>query len=125
MPLEKFEDYEVWQIAKRLIIEIYKLTAKFPKEEVYNLTSQTRSAALSIPSNIAEGFGRFHYLTRNNFFYNSRGSLEELKSHLLISKDLGYIAQSDHDLLRDQLDTLGVKLNNLIEKTYKLHRSNH
>jgi four helix bundle protein len=61
MAIKNFEDLEVWQLAKALTVKIYRLTAKFPSEEKYGLSSQLRSAAVSVGANIAEGFGRYHF----------------------------------------------------------------
>jgi four helix bundle protein len=92
--VESFEGLEVWQIGKNIVMEIYQLTAYLPKEEAFVLTPQIRRAALSVPANIAEGFGRYHYLDKAKFYLNARGSLYELKSHLLIAQELGYFSQS-------------------------------
>jgi four helix bundle protein len=75
---------------ERLVLKIYELSHYFPKEEVFGMVSQVKRAALSIPANIAEGFGRFHFMDKAKFYLNAGGSLYELKSHLLISKELGF-----------------------------------
>ena len=127
-----FEDLEVWQIGKNIVMEVYQLTTHFPKEESFVLTSQIRRAALSVPANIAEGFGRYHYLDKAKFYLNARGSLYELKSHLLIVQELDYLRQSQSvstslnepqtiTSLLNTIDKLGIKLNNLISNTPKLH----
>ncbi|MBC8276316.1 MAG: four helix bundle protein [Chloroflexi bacterium] len=128
-----FEDLEVWQIGKNIVMEVYQLTTHFPKEESFVLTSQIRRAALSVPANIAEGFGRYHYLDKAKFYLNARGSLYELKSHLLIVQELDYLSQSQPvssslnepqtiTSLVNTIDKLGLKLNNLISNTRKLHK---
>lgn len=91
MKFTSFTEMPVWQKAHRLVLDIYKLTASFPMEEVYGLISQARRSALSISGNIAEAFGRFHYLDKNRFYLNARGSLEETKNYLIVSYDLEYI----------------------------------
>lgn len=114
-----FENLEVWQLGKGVVEQVYNVTEAFPKEELYGLTSQIKRAALSIPANIAEGTGRYHYKDRINFYLASRGSLYELKSHLLIATELGFI---DRNLLQSVFDTigkLGVKLNNFISATQR------
>lgn len=114
-------------------MEVYQLTTHFPKEESFVLTSQIRRAALSAPANIAEGFGRYHYLDKAKFYLNARGSLYELKSHLLIVQELDYLSQSQPvstslnepqtiTSLLNTVDKLGLKLNNLISNTRKLHK---
>ncbi|MCX5815835.1 MAG: four helix bundle protein [Proteobacteria bacterium] len=71
MEIKSFEDLEVWNKAKDLVLKIYKMTVNFPKEETYSITSQMKRAALSVPANIAEGFGRYHYLNKAKFYLNS------------------------------------------------------
>ncbi len=119
MEIKSFEDLEVWQRAKDLAIKIYMITKDFPKDEVFGITSQIKRAALSIPANIAEGFGRFHYLDKAKFYLNARGSIMELKSHLLIAEDLRFIDETTAQELIDDIDQLGIKLNNFISTTRK------
>ena len=118
--IKDFVDLEVWQKGKDLTIAIYKLSSAFPKEEIYGITSQMKRAALSVPANIAEGFGRFHFMDKAKFFLNARGSLYELKSHLLISIDLNLAAAQQVDDILKTIDELSLKLNNLISKTRNL-----
>jgi four helix bundle protein len=112
--IRSFEDLEVWQAGKRLALLAYQLTAGFPSCEIYGLTSQIRRAAVSVPANVAEGFGRFHYGDKIRFFLHARGSLNEMKSHFLIAQELGYLDRSKLDGALQSVDSLGVKLNNLI-----------
>ena len=98
-----YTQMEVWKKARVLVFEIYKLTAKFPKEEMYGLTSQMRRAAVSIPSNIAEGCGRQYKKETIQFQYISRGSQYELETELYLSFDLGFINETD---LNKALDLL-------------------
>ena len=120
MKIKDFIDLEVWQKGKDLTIAIYKLSCVFPKEEIYGITSQMKRAALSVPANIAEGFGRFHFMDKARFFLNARGSLYELKSHLLISVDLNLAAAQQVEDILKIVDELSRKLNNLINKTRTL-----
>ena len=121
MEVKSFENLEVWQIGRDLVTKVYTLTASLPQSEAFGLVAQIKRAALSVPANIAEGFGRYHYMDKAKFYLNARGSLYELKSHLLIAQDLGYLkkSQSVADVLT-LVDNLGVKLNNLIATTRKL-----
>ena len=112
-----FENLEVWQLGKEVVEQIYGLTKTFPKEELYGLTSQIKRAALSIPSNIAEGTGRYHYKDRVKFYLASRGSLYELKSHLPIATEPGFVGEDGLQPMFDTIGKLGVKLNNLISAT--------
>jgi four helix bundle protein len=117
--IKSFEDLEVWQLSKDLTIEVYRITKDFPKDEIFGITNQIKRVALSVPANIAEGFGRFHYLDKVKFYLNARGSLFELKSHLLIALDLKLIDQRVTEDLISNIDRLGVKINNFITATRK------
>jgi four helix bundle protein len=90
MGYKSFEEMPVWQKAMELAENIHQLTEKLPKKEDYGLTSQLRRSALSVPGNIAEGFGRNHTKDKLNFYYDSRGSLTETKSHLIYGHKVGY-----------------------------------
>lgn len=89
------KDLDVWQFSMSLVSEIYRLTGTFPKEEIYGLTNQMRRAAVSVPSNIAEGAARNSKKEFLQYLYVSLGSLAELETQLLISKNLGYLASPD------------------------------
>lgn len=119
--VKSFDNLEVWQLGRDLVTKVYTLTASLPESETFGLTAQTKRAALSVPANIAEGFGRYHYMDKAKFYLNARGSLYELKSHLLIAQDLGYFegSQPVSDIL-GLIDGLSVKMNNLIASTRKL-----
>ncbi len=121
MEVKSFENLEVWQIGRDMVTKVYTLTASLPQSEAFGLVAQVKRAALSVPANIAEGFGRYHYMDKAKFYLNARGSLYELKSHLLIARDLRYLKKSQPvaDVLT-LVDNLGVKLNNLIVTTRKL-----
>lgn len=75
---------------------IYDVTSSFPKEETFNLTSQLRRSALSVPANIAEANGRYHYAETIHFLYNARGSAEEVRSHLQAALDLKFINKTKY-----------------------------
>ena len=81
---------------------------------MYALSSQIRRSVISIEANIAEAFGRYHHLDKLNFYYNSRGSLEETKSHLITAKDLGYTPENKYLEIRKMLELLGKELNLVI-----------
>ncbi|MDD5071327.1 MAG: four helix bundle protein [Patescibacteria group bacterium] len=93
--IKSFTDLVAWKNGHELAIHIYKITKNFPKDEIYGLTNQMRRAAVSVTSNIAEGFGRQGYKEKIQFYYLSQGSLTELKNQLLIAKDIGYINKED------------------------------
>jgi four helix bundle protein len=92
-----YTQLDVWKKARLLVIEIYKMTANFPKEELYGLTSQMRRAAVSIPSNIAEGCGRQYKKETIQFQFIARGSQYELETELYLSFDLGFITKEQLD----------------------------
>jgi len=89
-PARTFEDLTVWQKAHRWVLHIYKLTKKFPREELFGLTSQLRRAAVSVPANIAEGFKRRGKPDKVRFFNMAQSSLEECRYYLILSRDLEY-----------------------------------
>lgn len=93
-PARRHHDLLAWQEAIKLVKEIYEVTANFPQHEVYGLTSQMRRAAISIPSNIAEGAARKGDPEFLQYLTISRGSLSELETQLIISNEIGYITDT-------------------------------
>lgn len=89
--LKHYRELKVWQKSYQMCLEIYKITNGFPKEETYGLTSQIRRAAVSVPSNIAEGYGRKTTPEYIRFLYIAYGSNCELETQVMLSGDLGYI----------------------------------
>ena len=89
-PARTFLDLLVWQKAHRFVLEVYVLTAAFPKPETYGLSLQMRRAAVSIPANIAEGFRRRGKADKARFMNIAEGSVEECRYFLILAKDLGY-----------------------------------
>jgi four helix bundle protein len=92
---KSFKDLIVWQKAYKLVLEVYKITKNFPKYEIYGLAQQMRRAAVSLPSNIAEGYGRQHNKEYTQFLSISYGSLCELETQYLLSIDLKYVSKSE------------------------------
>jgi four helix bundle protein len=121
--IRSFEDLEVWQKSKTLTLQIYQIANHFPKDEVYGITSQIKRAALSVPANIAEGFGRYHFLDKAKFYLNARGSLYELKSHLIIAKELQFIKGDNIADMLQIIEELSLQMNNLIKATRKLRKN--
>ena len=122
--LRNYKDLHVWQKSYNLSLMIYKITGGFPKEEQYGLISQMRRSAVSIPSNIAEGYGRKTTTEYIRFLYIAYGSLCELETQMLISNDLNFIQTSElkeaNDLIRENERMLKSLIRSLEEK-----RSNH
>lgn len=111
---QSFEEMPVWQKAHKLAVEVFHVSEGFPRKEDYGLTSQLRRAALSISANIAEAFGRFHYRDKLNFYYNSRGSADETKSHLLYAREVGYIENQTYESLSHRVEEILFDLNSII-----------
>lgn len=108
---------EAWKLSRALVLNIYKLTQTFPREEMFGLTAQIRRAAISIPSNIAEGAARTGAKEFAQFLNIARGSLSELETQLLIAADLGYIKGDD------AVFTLADRVSRLITGLHKAVRS--
>jgi len=117
--INNFTDLVVWQEAEKLVLIIYKLTKNFPKDELFGLVSQLRRASLSITSNIAEGFGRYHFKDKIRFYHQARGSNSEVENLILICTRLNYINQSDCNGIIQQIRTIQQLLNGLINATGK------
>jgi four helix bundle protein len=114
-----FEDLEVWKQAHELAIEVYKVARGFPVEERFRYTDQICRASTSIPTNIAEGTGRYGKQDFKHFLYIARGSLEETKYLLLLGRDLGFVTEEEYNRLRHSCTSLGKRLNSLINSLKK------
>ncbi len=101
--LKNYKELKVWQKSYHLCLEIYRITNKFPIEEKYSLTSQVRRAAVSIPSNIAEGYGRRTTPDYVRSLYIAYGSNCELDTQIDLSCDLGYLNKDDEKKLKDSI----------------------
>lgn len=103
-----------WQKSHELALKIYEITKDFPKDELFGLTSQMRRASTSIPCNIIERKARSSSKDFKRFLLIARGSLEELKYQIFLSKDLNYIDENKHDVLQEKAKEVGRLLNGLI-----------
>jgi len=112
--LRNFKDLLVWQKSYALALEVYRATASFPNHEVYGLTAQIRRAAVSIPSNIAEGYSRGHRVEYVRFASVAYGSLAELETQLMLARDLGYLQQTGYEALANEYSELERMLSALI-----------
>jgi four helix bundle protein len=90
-----FQDLIVWQKAHHLVLDIYKVSKQFPKDELFGLISQIRRSAVSVPANIAEGFKKFSAADKARFFNISQASLEETRYYLILASDLNYMNPKD------------------------------
>lgn len=112
--IRTYKDLEIWQLSVDLTVKVYKLIETFPKEEKYSLTAQIKDAVVSVSSNIAESFGRYHTKDKINFIYNARGSLFEVESELAVAIALGFI-NNNNELYKEiakDITRLSVKINN-------------
>jgi len=115
--IKEFTDLNSWKEAHKLVLLTYKLTHKFPKEEIFGLTNQARRASVSITSKIAEGFGRQTFKDRVHFYYIAQGSIAELRNQLIIARDILYIDKNDFQLFEEQLIIAHKLLKGLITKS--------
>jgi four helix bundle protein len=111
-----YEDLRVWRRAMDMVLQVYRCTAAFPRQEIYGLTSQMRRAAVSVPSNIAEGKGRFSRKELVQFLFHARGSLLELRTQVTIARELGYLGYDDGKTLMTVVNEVGRLLNGLINR---------
>jgi four helix bundle protein len=114
--IKNFRDLDVWQLGMEIVVDVYKCTKGFPKEEIYGLVSQMRRAALSIPSNIAEGFNRYHNKEYRQFLYIALGSCAELETQIDASFLLQYIDQTIKNEVLENIDHESRMLRNLIKR---------
>jgi four helix bundle protein len=114
--VQDYRNLEVWKYSHHLVLEVYRATKAYPKDEVYGLTSQTRRAASSIPANIAEGCGRNSDGDFRRFLQIALGSAMELDYHLLLARDLGYIDEQIQAGLADRIDRVRRMLGAFIKR---------
>ena len=112
--VKSFEELTIWQEARELTNKIYILSKRFPKEELYGLTSQIRRASVSIMSNIAEGFNRRSTKEFINFLIISRASISEVQNDLYISLDLNYINKKEFETIYNHAQKISMSINKLI-----------
>ena len=109
-----FRDLNVWKAAHKFVLGVYNYTEKFPKTEMYGLTSQFRRAAVSIPANISEGYAKYGLKDKVRFYNIAQGSIEECQYYLILSADLEYGENTD---FRDALTAIGRMLTAYISGT--------
>jgi len=118
--IRNFTDLNAWKESHKLVLEIYKVTKNFPREEIFGLSSQIKRAAVSITSNIAEGFGRFSKKEQIQFYYISIGSLIEIQNQLLIARDVGYLNEVQYN----SIYTLSVNAQKIINGLIRYNKIN-
>lgn len=114
--MKDFREMQVWNKGHKLALEIYKLTVGFPREEIYGLSSQIRRAAVSIPTNIAEGCGRGSAKELKQFLKISMGSASEVEYQILLSYELRYMARKTYDNLNSDIQEIKKMLSSYIVK---------
>ncbi len=118
--IQTFTQLNAWKEAHTLVVLIYQMTKLFPKEELFGLVNQMRRAAISITSNIAEGFGRQTWKEKTQFYSIALGSLRELHSQLLVARDVEYISTQRYQEIEQHIDTTSRLLRGLIKKSQSM-----
>ena len=115
MTVMNLDKLDVWVRAKDFALAVYKdIIPCMPVSEKYNLADQLKRAASSVPANIAEGHGRYHFLDNVRFCYMARGSLTEVQSHMVLSRELGYLSDEIYNRMTTHAESIGKQLNNYI-----------
>lgn len=114
--ISHYRDLDVWKMGIEIVKEVYQKTKTFPVEEKFGLTMQMQRAAVSIPSNIAEGFRRNYNKEFKQFLHIALGSCAELETQIIISKEISYLTEKCSNLLLEQIDHLGRMLTNFIKR---------
>lgn len=111
-----FKDLKIWKKGIEIVEDVYMITSRFPKDEMYGLTSQMRRAAISIPSNIAEGFKRYHNREYKQYLHVALGSSAELETQLIISTKLTLMNEADLNNVCEKLDHISRMITLLMRK---------
>jgi four helix bundle protein len=119
--IQSFKDLVAWQKAHALVVKTYEVTVSFPKAEQFGLTNQVRRAAVSIVSNIAEGFGRRTGLDRVRFYDMARASLHEVQAQMIVAKDIGFLPEDTYNTFEEGAVEVHKLLTGLINKTRSLN----
>lgn len=114
--MKDFKDLVVWQKAHQLTLALYQRTARFPREELFGLTSQIRRCSASIGANLAEGSGRKGHAEFHRFLQVAAGSANELEYHLILSRDLGLLNPEEHESFKDRVVEVRKMLASLINR---------
>ncbi len=123
--IRSFTDLDTWKEGHKLVILTYRITKAFPADEQYGLVNQVRRAAVSVTSNIAEGFSRSSYADKAHFFVMAQGSLTELQNQLLVGRDVDYISPEDFQKLAQQSVIVHKLITGLLKSTKQHIRPHH
>lgn len=121
--IQFFTDLDAWKNGHELVLMVYKATRAFPKEEMFGLVSQMRRSAVSVTSNIAEGFSRQSYREKVQFYSMAQGSLTELQNQMIVARDVGFLPNETYQELFQQSVTVHKIMNGLIKKSKELSRN--
>lgn len=119
MKINSYRQLRIWQESLKVVKSVYTISKLFPREELYGLSAQMRRSAISIPSNIAEGFKRFHIKEYIQFLHISMGSIAELETQLIISKELGFAEGKVIEAILKQLEIISKMTSALLVKIKK------
>ena len=114
--MQDFRNLKVWEKSHNLSLRLYGITKTFPKEELYGLTSQLRRSVISIPTNIAEGCGRFAHKETAHFMQIAFGSASETEYLILLAKDLNFLSVEEYNYLDSEIEEVKKMLSTLIKK---------
>lgn len=115
MKITSFENLKVWRVAHKLSLDVARLIKNFPKDEKYDLANQMRRSARSIPSDISEGFGRFHFNDKLTFYERARASLGELRNHFKEALENGYLDQKTYGEFSKIMNEIGFLLSRMMK----------
>jgi four helix bundle protein len=117
--VRSFKDLKVWKLSHKLSIEVSELVKTFPKDEKYDLADQMRRSSRSIPSEIAEGFGRFHFNDKLTFYERGQSSLLELRNHFEEAKGNKYINNKQYNYYKKKMNEIGFLLTKMMKNIRK------
>ena len=115
MPATSVEDLEVFKLAHAQVLKVYEVTRRFPRDETFGLVAQLRCAAASVVANLVEGAGRLNRAEYRQFVGIARGSAAEVRYHLLLARDLGYVAAGESERFREDYSRVGQMLPRLAQ----------
>ncbi|MDD4351509.1 MAG: four helix bundle protein [Candidatus Gracilibacteria bacterium] len=119
--VKNFTDLFAWQKAHAFVVEVYLISRKFPKSEMYGLTKQLRDSSVSVVSNIAEGFGRRSWKEKLQFYNIARASLAEAQSQILVARDINYMLKEEASSLLSKSEEAYKLLNSLMSTVVKVY----
>lgn len=119
----EFYELNIWKKGYELVLEVYRVTSQYPKEERFGLVAQTREAAISVIAQIAEAHGRYSFSDRVRVLYQARGEAAEVRSHLRVAFGLKYLSTKDFQYLDTEYNGLGVGINSYIASLSRYKKS--